>query len=212
MFVEHVLFFGWVEAFATMGVVAALAKQDSRAARDEARVQAATLAVGRLRRARAPHTDRRARAGHGMGRVGRRGVRSPNSAFVPAGLEQLERRCGAPRFPTTRPAFIQNPLLGLPRSRRSSARRSSSASRGASPSCSPEDDAGDIRRRAAGRGVIPALAHIGDDSERRRRRRRSLARRTADAVSHAVTEVLENDEIASRPGLHAAPRPARQAR
>jgi len=29
MFTEHVLFFGWVEAFATMGVVAALAKQDS---------------------------------------------------------------------------------------------------------------------------------------------------------------------------------------
>ena len=29
MFVEHVVFFGWVEAFATMGVVAALARQDS---------------------------------------------------------------------------------------------------------------------------------------------------------------------------------------
>jgi cobalt/nickel transport system permease protein len=29
MFTEHLLFFGWVEAFATMGVVAALAKQDS---------------------------------------------------------------------------------------------------------------------------------------------------------------------------------------
>jgi cobalt/nickel transport system permease protein len=49
--------------------------------------------------------------------------------------------------------------------------------------------------------VIPALAHIGDDSQRHRPRRRSLARRTALAVQHAVTEVLENDEIASRPGL-----------
>ena len=29
MALEHLLFFGWVEALATMGVVAALAKQDS---------------------------------------------------------------------------------------------------------------------------------------------------------------------------------------
>jgi len=49
--------------------------------------------------------------------------------------------------------------------------------------------------------MIPALAHIGDGSQRRPSRRRSLARRTALAVQHAVTEVLENDEIASRPGL-----------
>lgn len=49
--------------------------------------------------------------------------------------------------------------------------------------------------------MIPALAHISDTAERRRPRRRSLARRTALAVQHAVTEVLENDEIASRTGL-----------
>jgi len=46
---------------------------------------------------------------------------------------------------------------------------------------------------------MPALAHIAEP--RRTTRRRSLARRTADAVGHAVTEVLDNDEIASRPGL-----------
>jgi cobalt/nickel transport system permease protein len=49
--------------------------------------------------------------------------------------------------------------------------------------------------------MIPALAHIGDGSGQRRTRRRSLARRTALAVQRAVTEVLENDDIASRPGL-----------
>jgi cobalt/nickel transport system permease protein len=49
--------------------------------------------------------------------------------------------------------------------------------------------------------VISALAHIGGGSPRKRRSRGSLARRTADAVRHAVSEVLENDEIASGPGL-----------
>ena len=49
--------------------------------------------------------------------------------------------------------------------------------------------------------MIPALAHIGDAGARPKSRRRSLARRTADAVHRAATEVLENEEIASRPGL-----------
>jgi cobalt/nickel transport system permease protein len=49
--------------------------------------------------------------------------------------------------------------------------------------------------------MIPALAHIGEPRRRRRTPRRSLARRTALAVQHAVTEVLENEEVASRPGL-----------
>ena len=49
--------------------------------------------------------------------------------------------------------------------------------------------------------MIPALAHIRDGSTAKPRRRQSLARRTADTIRHAVTEVLENDEIASGPGL-----------
>ena len=49
--------------------------------------------------------------------------------------------------------------------------------------------------------MIPALAHLGDAGGRPKSRRRSLARRTADAVHSAVTEVLENEEIAARPGL-----------
>jgi energy-coupling factor transporter transmembrane protein EcfT len=48
--------------------------------------------------------------------------------------------------------------------------------------------------------VIPIVAHIADPAPRRRRAR-SLARRTADAIAGAVSEVLENDEVASSPGL-----------
>ncbi len=34
-----------------------------------------------------------------------------------------------------------------------------------------------------------------------RRRKRSLARRTADSIGHAVAEVLDNEDLATRPGL-----------
>ena len=49
--------------------------------------------------------------------------------------------------------------------------------------------------------MIPALAHISDAAPRKRSGPRSLARRTADAIGHAVAEVLENDELASSAGL-----------
>jgi len=48
--------------------------------------------------------------------------------------------------------------------------------------------------------MIPALAHMSDDSPGRRPRR-SLARRTADALAGAVTEVFRNEEVASSDGL-----------
>ena len=38
-------------------------------------------------------------------------------------------------------------------------------------------------------------------SQGRAHRGRSLARRTADAVAHSVTDVMENEELAARPGL-----------
>ena len=47
--------------------------------------------------------------------------------------------------------------------------------------------------------MIPAFAHIGD--EHGRRRRRSVARRTADAIGGAVRELLQNEDLASGPGL-----------
>jgi cobalt/nickel transport system permease protein len=49
--------------------------------------------------------------------------------------------------------------------------------------------------------VIPALQHVGDASPRRGGGARSLARRTADTIAAAVSEVLENDELASSKGL-----------
>jgi cobalt/nickel transport system permease protein len=49
--------------------------------------------------------------------------------------------------------------------------------------------------------VIPALQHVGDATPRRRGAARSLARRTADTIAAAVSEVLENDELASSMGL-----------
>ena len=49
--------------------------------------------------------------------------------------------------------------------------------------------------------MIPVLAHISDTAPRKRGGVRSLARRTADTISGAVREVLENDDLASSPGL-----------
>jgi cobalt/nickel transport system permease protein len=49
--------------------------------------------------------------------------------------------------------------------------------------------------------VIPALAHIGHEPSRAKGVRRSLARRTADTIGRAMTDVLENEEIAGRAGL-----------
>ena len=49
--------------------------------------------------------------------------------------------------------------------------------------------------------MIPALAHVGEHTERRRKSRRSLARRTADTISSALTEMFENEELARHPGL-----------
>lgn len=42
---------------------------------------------------------------------------------------------------------------------------------------------------------------MGETHERRRTRRRSLARRTADTIGEAIAEVLENEEVARKPGL-----------
>ena len=49
--------------------------------------------------------------------------------------------------------------------------------------------------------MIPALAHIGEHSERRRHGRRSLARRTADTLNSALAELLENEDLARASGL-----------
>ena len=49
--------------------------------------------------------------------------------------------------------------------------------------------------------MIPALAHVGEHTERRRKSRRSLARRTADIINGAIAELFENEDLARRPGV-----------
>ena len=49
--------------------------------------------------------------------------------------------------------------------------------------------------------IAPALAHTGEPPGGPRRSRRSLARRTADTVGGAVRYMLQNEELATGPGL-----------
>jgi cobalt/nickel transport system permease protein len=49
--------------------------------------------------------------------------------------------------------------------------------------------------------VIPALAHVGEHTERRRSRRRSFARRAADTIGSALAELLENEDLARADGV-----------
>lgn len=111
MFTEHLFFFGWVEAIATMGVVAALAKQDSAllemkpASKSLRWVWAAFAAlvlltpIGSLAE------------GTAWGEWGVDQFESELHMAVPAGLEKLSSLWSA-AIPDYAPAFIQNPLLG----------------------------------------------------------------------------------------------------
>lgn len=111
MFTEHLFFFGWVEAFATMGVVAALAKQDSvlldmKPASKSMRWLWASFGVlvfltpiGALA------------SGTAWGEWGVEQFESELNMAVPAGLEKLSGLWSA-AIPDYAPAFIQNPYLG----------------------------------------------------------------------------------------------------
>jgi cobalt/nickel transport system permease protein len=111
MFTEHVLFFGWVEAFATMGVVAALAKQDSalldmKPAAKPLRWLWASFAVLVLL------TPIGALAsGTAWGEWGVNQFATELNMAVPAGLEKLSGLWVA-AIPDYAPAFVRNPLLG----------------------------------------------------------------------------------------------------
>lgn len=111
MFSEHVLFFGWVEAIATMGVVAALAKQDSvlldmkPASKSLRWVWAGFAALVLL-------TPIGALAqGTAWGEWGTDQFAKELHMAVPAGLEKLSGLWSA-AIPDYAPEFIQNPLLG----------------------------------------------------------------------------------------------------
>jgi len=111
MFSEHALFLGWVEALATMGVVAALGKQDSAllemkpTSKSLRWVWAGFAAlvlltpIGSLAQ------------GTAWGEWGTGQFRSELHMAVPAGLEQLSGLWSA-AIPSYAPAFIQNPLAG----------------------------------------------------------------------------------------------------
>jgi cobalt/nickel transport system permease protein len=111
MFTEHVLFFGWVEALATMGVVAALAKQDSvlldmKPASKPLRWLWAIFAVLLLL------TPIGALAsGTAWGEWGVEQFKSELNMAVPPGLEKLSGLWNA-AIPGYAPAFVRNPLLG----------------------------------------------------------------------------------------------------
>jgi cobalt/nickel transport system permease protein len=111
MFTEHLLFFGWVEAIATMGVVAALAKQDSAllemkpASKSLRWVWAAFAAlvlltpIGSLAE------------GTAWGEWGTDQFATELHMAVPAGLEKLNGWWTA-AIPDYAPGFIQDPLAG----------------------------------------------------------------------------------------------------
>jgi cobalt/nickel transport system permease protein len=110
MAIEHLLFFGWVEAFATMGVVAALARQDSAllANKPAAKplrwlwasfgVLVLLTPIGVLAR------------GTAWGEWGAEELKA-TLGFVPAGLEKVGAIWSA-AIPEYAPAFIRNPMLG----------------------------------------------------------------------------------------------------
>jgi cobalt/nickel transport system permease protein len=110
MALEHLLFFGWVEAFVTMGIVAVFAKQDSallemKPASKPLRWLWAGFAalvlltpIGVL----APGTA--------WGEWGAEELKS-TLGFVPAGLEKVGGLWTA-LMPDYAPAFIKNPLVG----------------------------------------------------------------------------------------------------
>ena len=111
MFSEHALFFGWVEAFATMGVVAALAKQDSvlldmkPASKPLRWVWAGFAAlvlltpIGSLAQ------------GTAWGEWSAQQFQSELHIAVPSGLAKLSGVWSA-AIPDYAPAFIRNPFVG----------------------------------------------------------------------------------------------------
>lgn len=111
MFTEHILFFGWVEALVTMGVVAALARQDSvllemKPAAKPLRWLWTSFAalvfltpIGALA------------SGTAWGEWSVEKFESELKLAVPAGLEKLSSFWSA-AIPDYAPAFIKNPYIG----------------------------------------------------------------------------------------------------
>jgi len=184
MALEHLLFFGWVEALVTMGVVAALAR--SEPALLEMKPAARPLRwlwagigvlilltpIGAL----APGT---AWGEWGSGQL------KQAIGYAPADLERLGGlwKSALPGYATP---GIGNALLGY----------LIAAVVGTALTVGVAFAVGVLLAR---RGEAPPEAPTG--VRRSGRGGRSLARKTADSVAGAVTEVLQNEELAARPGL-----------
>ncbi len=171
---EHLLFFGWVEALATMGVVAALGASDPHLL--EMKPAAKPMrwlwaALGALILA----TPVGVLAGGTAWGEWSPGQLRASLGYVPPGLARLGPLWHA-AMPGYAPAFVKSPLLGY------------------------------LLAAVVGALLVAGAAWLagrllfgtGDSS---RPRRRSLARHTADALASAVADVIENEELASGPGI-----------
>ncbi len=210
MALEHLLFFGFVEAIVTMGIVAALAKSEPEL----------------LEMKPAAKPLRWLWAGMGvLILLTPIGVLAPGTAwgewggeeldalvgYVPANLEKarwaLEGGHARLRYPGGEQHHARLPHRGhrghgaLRRHRLGCGRaaRAASGRRG-------RFRRGGIAGSAGGSGRVSSprpccRPDIAPAIPRRRGGGRSLARKTADSISHAVTDVLQNEETAARPGL-----------
>jgi len=185
MALEYLLFFGWVEAIVTMGVVAALAR--SEPALLEMKPAARPLRwlwagigvlilltpIGAL----APGTA--------WGEWGSKELKAA-SGYAPANLERLGGlwRSAMPGYATP---GISNALLGY----------LIAAVVGTALTVGVAFAVGALlaRRGEAQPPEAPSATRHGGGGGR------SLARKTADSIAHAITEVLQNEELAARPGL-----------
>jgi cobalt/nickel transport system permease protein len=185
MALEHLLFFGPIEALATMGVLAALARTQPEllAARPAARplrwlwAGLALLLLLTPLGALAPGTAWGEWSGAQL---------KTALGYVPGNLERLSGTWDAAMAGYATPG-VGNTFIGYLLAGIVGVVLVVGISWGAATFLS--------RRRGADEpGAAPA-------TQGRAHRGRSLARRTADAVARSVTDVLENEELAARPGL-----------
>jgi cobalt/nickel transport system permease protein len=185
MALEHLLFFGPIEALATMGVLAALARTQPEllAARPAARplrwlwAGLALLLLLTPLGALAPGTAWGEWSGARL---------KTALGYVPGNLDRLSGTWDAAMAGYATPG-VGNTFIGYLLAGIVGAVLVVGISWGAATILA--------RRRGAGEaGAAPP-------SQSRAHRGRSLARKTADAVSRSVTDVLENEELASRAGL-----------
>jgi cobalt/nickel transport system permease protein len=185
MALEHLLFFGWVEAIVTMGVVAALARSEpalleNKPAARPLRWLWAGIGVLILLTpigALAPGTA--------WGEWGGKELKAA-IGYAPADLERLGGlwRSALPGYATP---GVSNALLGY----------LIAAVIGTALTVGVAFVAGALLARHGEAPPPEVLSAVSPG----RGGGRSLARKTADSVAHAVAEVLQNEELAARPGL-----------